>query len=148
MGGSIMFGLSYLPTAQRLSFSIIKVNPSGKVLKKKRTSIVLDESPTKDPTFNETLNFDLPPNHVEFMSFIVSVYSKLPQNENSDSSSDLIEKCLGFISLGKNVTGEKEKAQWFSVMSAPRKVFTNSFFQTGIILSPYLSALDLCNSPV
>ena len=58
---------------------IIQVNPSGKVLKKKRTSIVLDENPTKDPTFNETLNFDLAPNHVEFMSFIVSVYSKLPQ---------------------------------------------------------------------
>ena len=58
---------------------IIQVNPSGKVLKKKRTSIVLNENPTKDPTFNETLNFDLPPNHVEFMSFIVSVYSKLPQ---------------------------------------------------------------------
>ena len=70
------------------------------------------------------------------------------QNENSDSSSDLIEKCLGFISLGKNVTGEKEKAQWFSVMSAPRKVGIHKFFQTGIILSPYLSALDLCNSPV
>ena len=58
---------------------IIQVNPSGKVLKKKRTSIVLDENPSKDPTFNETLNFDLPPNQVEFMSFIVSVYSKLPQ---------------------------------------------------------------------
>ena len=49
------------------------------MLKKKRTSIVLNENPTKDPTFNETLNFDLPPNHVESMSFIVSVYSKLPQ---------------------------------------------------------------------
>ena len=40
---------------------------------------------------------------------------------------NISEKCLGFISLGKNVTGEKEKAHWFTVMSAPRKNFTTSF---------------------
>ena len=49
------------------------------------------------------------------------------QNEDSEPNSDMKEKCLGFISLGKNVTGEKEKAHWFSVMTAPRKVFTSSF---------------------
>ena len=57
---------------------ILQINPSGKVLKKKRTSILSNETPTKDPNFNETLNFDLAPNHVEFMSFVVAVYSKLP----------------------------------------------------------------------
>ena len=61
---------------------------------------------------------------VSFHNLICQI---LFQNVENESNSDMKEKCLGFISLGKSVTGEKEKAHWFSVMSAPRKVFTSSF---------------------
>ena len=93
--GEILFGLSYLPTAQRLSFSMIKINnikqekakeeetlskpnlshnnklksflpdpylrilmfnQSGRLVKKKKTTVKVN---TKDPVFNETLNFEV-----------------------------------------------------------------------------------------
>ena len=38
-----------------------------------------------------------------------------------------MEKCLGFTSFGKNVSLERERAHWFSVITSPRKVFTGTF---------------------
>ena len=85
------------------------------MLKKKRTSIVLDENPTKDPTFNETLNFDLPPNHVEFMSFIVSVYSKLPQVnviKFQNVFSNTVVESETFVLLNLDISRKKSDAPW------------------------------------
>jgi len=144
--GSIVFELSYLPTAQRLSFSIVKatnlryeslvndlelfepfvqilqVNPSGKVLRKKRSKPIQG---SRDPLFNETLNFELAPNYVEFMSFVVEICCLVPQmsEENEMPAQRPIEKCLGHVSIGKNVNGEKERALFYHVMTAPRNAF-------------------------
>merc|ERR1719410_36701 len=95
--GEILFGLSYLPTAQRLSFSLVKVNgikveknseedlnpylrilmfnQSGRLVKKKKTTIQLN---TKDPVFNETLNFEVSPHQLDSSRFLISLCSRRP----------------------------------------------------------------------
>ena len=82
------------------------------------------------------------------MTFIVLISTRLTSsNSLSDSGSEVavilcvtflqfkrsslqspeMEKCLGFTSLGKNVSLERERAHWFSVITSPRKVFTGTF---------------------
>ena len=102
--GEMLFGVSYLPTAQRLSFSLIKLTnikvesvqeeeslskyksfsmffdigyysdpylkimmftQSGRLVKKKKTTVKIA---TKDPVFNETINF-------EVLSFCILCFS-------------------------------------------------------------------------
>lgn len=94
-----MFGLSYLPTAQRLSFNIIKginlkhscidinlehfnpfvrilqVNSSGKVVKRKKTNFSCEPSQV-NPVFDETIIFELAPSQVEQMTFVLMVATK------------------------------------------------------------------------
>ncbi len=53
---------------------IIQVNPSGKVLRKKKTNT---KEGGKEPIFNETLNFDLAPNQLESMNFVVMLSTKI-----------------------------------------------------------------------
>jgi len=108
---------------------VIQVNPSGRVLRKKRTQI---QSATKEPLFNETLNFEVSPSEVENMTFIVMVSTRLTSSNSlsdshSGSESQEMEKCLGFTSFGKNVSLERERAHWYSVITSPRKVFTGTF---------------------
>jgi len=156
--GSITFGLSYLPTSQRLAFSItkasnlrydrvvedlkqfypfvriIQVNSNGKVVRKKKTQTVIA---SKEPEFNETLNFELSSHQIEYMSFVVMIISKKPSSKaesasdrDEDSNQELYargEQCLGQVSLGHNVSGQMERAHWLTVMTYPRKVFTNTF---------------------
>ncbi|ODM96034.1 Synaptotagmin-9, partial [Orchesella cincta] len=89
--GEILIGLCYLPTAERMSVTIVKVtnlNPyfshgtitkqsicyvrllllradTGRVLKKKKTTFQkLSGSNGEQPVFNETLVFDMPPNEL------------------------------------------------------------------------------------
>ncbi|CAL8074763.1 unnamed protein product [Orchesella dallaii] len=89
--GEIMIGLCYLPTAERMSVTIVKatnLNPyfshgtitkqsicyvrllllkadTGRVLKKKKTTFQkLSGSNGEQPVFNETLVFDMPPNEL------------------------------------------------------------------------------------
>ncbi|XP_076043950.1 synaptotagmin-5-like isoform X2 [Oratosquilla oratoria] len=95
--GEVLFGLSYLPTAQRLSVSVIKatnlkfcsivpdleefcpyirvllISGSGRVLKKKKTTW---RAATVNPIWNETLIFDLPHTQVEHVTFILAVCSR------------------------------------------------------------------------
>jgi len=169
--GDILFGLSYLPTAQRLSFSIVKINnikvekkigdetlnpyvrilmfnQSGRLVKKKKTTV---QPNTKDPVYNETLNFELPPHQLDSSRFLIALCSRRPVMEmmmmgdtgNQDSSdqdnsfyvdSDKTNRrdsggkqrdhCIGKIALGKNVAGEKEREHYRSVCETPRQVFS------------------------
>ncbi|KAK3896051.1 hypothetical protein Pcinc_000295 [Petrolisthes cinctipes] len=97
--GEVLFGLSYLPTAQRLSVSIIKaqnlkydnvctdikhfcpyvrvllISGSGRVVKKKKTTW---RSNTAAPIWNETLIFDLAQSQVENMTFLLVVCTRPP----------------------------------------------------------------------
>ncbi|KAL0281180.1 UNVERIFIED_CONTAM: hypothetical protein PYX00_002243 [Menopon gallinae] len=106
--GELLFGITYLPTAQRLSISIMKasclkflsvvqsvnefnpyvrvlmLNSQGKCIKKKKTSFkVADEN----PVFNETLAFDLPVSNLEHVVFLLVLCSKiLGKRSSSDGS--------------------------------------------------------------
>jgi len=95
--GQIHFGLSYLPTAQRLSFSITKAtnlknekddrndddttnpyvrilmfNSSGRLTKKKKTTVKIN---TTEPVFNETLNFEVSPGQLDSSRFLLTLSS-------------------------------------------------------------------------
>jgi len=171
--GEILFGLSYLPTAQRLSFSLIKIsnikldtidkeealNPylrilmftqSGRLVKKKKTTVKIA---TKDPVFNETLNFEASPGQLEDFKFLIILCNRKQvlngtnledsvegmYHENSDQEISALESerygrresqgrqkdlCIGRIALGKNVMGEKEREHYRSVCGTPRQVFS------------------------
>eukprot|EP00092_Neocalanus_flemingeri_P010742 GFUD01011571.1.p1 GENE.GFUD01011571.1~~GFUD01011571.1.p1 ORF type:complete len:482 (-),score=142.60 GFUD01011571.1:172-1617(-) len=94
--GELLFGLSYLPTAQRLSFSLVKIknikqeknkedenlnpylriimfNQSGRLVKKKKTTVKIN---TKDPVFNETLIFEVTPGQMENCRFLVTLCNR------------------------------------------------------------------------
>jgi len=94
--GELLLGLSYLPTAQRLSFSLIKVNniklekftdeesinpyirimmfsQSGRLIKKKKTTVKVN---TSEPVFNETLNFEVAPGHLDTSRFLVTLWNR------------------------------------------------------------------------
>ncbi|KAK8752774.1 hypothetical protein OTU49_007588 [Cherax quadricarinatus] len=107
--GEVLFGLSYLPTAQRLSVSVIKaqnlkytnvtddlkdfcpyirvllISGSGRVLKKKKTTW---RSNTVSPIWNETLIFDLTQPQVEHVTFLLVLCTRSPQYPVTPTSSD------------------------------------------------------------
>ncbi|XP_066978341.1 synaptotagmin-1-like [Macrobrachium rosenbergii] len=90
--GEVLFGLSFLPTAQRLSVSVVKasnlryqnlvedlndfhpfvrvmlISGSGRLIKKKKTGW---RSGTTIPVWNETLVFDITQAQMEHMTFIL-----------------------------------------------------------------------------
>lgn len=98
--GEVLFGLSYLPTAQRLSVSVIKaqnlkysnvvddlsdfcpyirvllISGTGRVLKKKKTTW---RSASASPIWNETLIFDLAQNQVEHVTFLLVLCTRPQQ---------------------------------------------------------------------
>lgn len=166
--GEILFGLSYLPTAQRLSFSLVKVNgikveknneenlnpylrilmfnQSGRLVKKKKTTVAQS---TKDPVFNETLNFEVSSHQLDSARFLITLSSRRPEETmedislqdsedmdnqlyfegdrngfRRDSQSRQKDTCLGKLAIGKNVLGEKEREHYRSVMETPRQVFS------------------------
>jgi len=170
--GELLFGLSYLPTAQRLSFSLIKVNnikaekikdeesinpylrimmfsQSGRLVKKKKTTVKVN---TKDPVFNETLNFEVAPGQLDTSRFLVTLWSRRQvldmkimeddtvNHDSSDQEGGLIpgldktsrrgsqgqqkDICIGRISLGNHVPGDKERDHYRSVCHTPRQVFS------------------------
>ncbi|XP_022246963.1 synaptotagmin-2-like [Limulus polyphemus] len=101
--GEILFGLSYLPTAERLTFNIIKANNlqsiteevehfapyvrvllirNGKLLKKKKTSTRVG---TVSPSFSESLTFDIPASEMENVVFFVVVSHHDPQDDGISS---------------------------------------------------------------
>jgi len=174
--GEIQFGMSYLPTAQRLSISLIKAsslrfdkedkanaenkpdpyiklllfNQNGRLVKKKKTTL---KSATREPFFDETVNFEAEPPHLETHTVMIILHSKREQedggspdgvnggdHDSSDqesyyrfnmssldrhgSGSKAKDPVLGILCLGKHVKGEKERDHWNKMMDSPRKVFT------------------------
>ncbi|KAK6644955.1 hypothetical protein RUM43_001231 [Polyplax serrata] len=117
--GTLLFGLKFMPTAQRLNINVIKaaklkyqnyssslldfypyvrvimLNSSGKCLKKKKTCFKQGEY---SPIFNQTLIFDLSTESLEQTVFLILLCTKLmTASHNSDESSSIdgdIEKSL------------------------------------------------------
>lgn len=139
--GDLLFGVSYLPTAQRLSVSVIKAsnlkyldivdsiaefNPyvrvvqlngsTGRSLKRKKTGF---RQGTESPEFNETLTFDLLPGQLETATFLVLLCSRDAEPDTSKRGRD---RCLGRVALGNHVAGKRARDHWLGVMASPRRV--------------------------
>ncbi|XP_066999822.2 synaptotagmin-5 [Anabrus simplex] len=135
--GELLLGLSYLPTAQRLTVSVIRAarlkflsvaesatefNPfvrvihlhgsTGRSVKRKKTAV----RPGSDaPEFNETLTFDLTATQLESAVFLVLLCSRAASSKNRD-------RCLGKVALGQLVGVKRARDHWLSVMQSPRSV--------------------------
>ncbi|KAK3552507.1 hypothetical protein QTP86_012636 [Hemibagrus guttatus] len=126
--GELNFSLCYLPTAGRLTVTIIKATNlkamdltgfsdpyvkaslvcDGRRLKKRKTSI---KKNTLNPTYNEALVFDIPNENIESVSLIIAVmdYDCIGHNE-----------VIGMCRVGSDAEGPGRE-HWTAMLSNPRK---------------------------
>ncbi|XP_014002334.1 synaptotagmin-6 [Salmo salar] len=126
--GEIMFSLCYLPTAGRLTLTVIKCRNlkamditgysdpyvkvslicDGRRLKKKKTTI---KKNTLNPTYNEAIIFDIPPDSMDHVSLHISVmdYDLVGHNE-----------IIGVNRVGCSAEG-LGKGHWNEMLAYPRK---------------------------
>ncbi|KAL3986682.1 transcriptional repressor p66 [Sarotherodon galilaeus] len=126
--GELNFSLCYLPTAGRLTATIIKATNlkamdltgfsdpyvkaslicDGRRLKKRKTSI---KKNTLNPTYNEALVFDIPNENIENVSIIIAVmdYDCIGHNE-----------VIGMCRVGSEAEGPGRE-HWAAMLANPRK---------------------------
>ncbi|KAJ7411636.1 hypothetical protein WISP_101838 [Willisornis vidua] len=126
--GEIMFSLCYLPTAGRLTLTVIKCRNlkamditgysdpyvkvsllcDGRRLKKKKTTI---KKNTLNPTYNEAIIFDIPPENMDQVSLLISVmdYDRVGHNE-----------IIGVCRVGGSAEG-LGRDHWNEMLAYPRK---------------------------
>lgn len=126
--GELNFSLCYLPTAGRLTVTIIKATNlkamdltgfsdpyvkaslvcDGRRLKKRKTSI---KKNTLNPTYNEALVFDIPNENIENVSIVIAVmdYDCIGHNE-----------VIGMCRVGSDADGPGRE-HWSSMLANPRK---------------------------
>lgn len=126
--GELNFSLCYLPTAGRLTVTIIKATNlkamdltgfsdpyvkaslvcDGRRLKKRKTSI---KKNTLNPTYNEALVFDIPNENIENVSIIIAVmdYDCIGHNE-----------VIGMCRVGSDAEGPGRE-HWSAMLANPRK---------------------------
>ncbi|XP_056898161.1 synaptotagmin-6 [Takifugu flavidus] len=126
--GEIMFSLCYLPTAGRLTLTVIKCRNlkamditgysdpyvkvslmcDGRRLKKKKTSI---KKNTLNPSYNEAIIFDIPPDSMDHVSLHISVmdYDLVGHNE-----------IIGVMRVGCHAEG-LGRDHWNEMLAYPRK---------------------------
>ncbi|XP_063045540.1 synaptotagmin-C [Engraulis encrasicolus] len=126
--GELNFSLCYLPTAGRLTATIIKATNlkamdltgfsdpyvkaslicDGRRLKKRKTSI---KKNTLNPTYNEALVFDIPNENIENVSVIIAVmdYDCIGHNE-----------VIGMCRVGSDAEGPGRE-HWAGMLANPRK---------------------------
>ncbi|XP_062314863.1 synaptotagmin-6 [Osmerus eperlanus] len=126
--GEIMFSLCYLPTAGRLTLTVLKCRNlkamditgysdpyvkvslicDGRRLKKKKTTI---KKNTLNPTYNESIIFDIPPDSMDTVSLHISVmdYDLVGHNE-----------IIGVNRVGCNAEG-LGRDHWNEMLAYPRK---------------------------
>lgn len=147
--GELLFGLSYLPTAERLTFNIVKANNlrvlsddidsfapfvrvllmhNGKLLKKKKTS---PRHGTASPAFNESLTFDVPPQQLDHVVFLIVASHRDPQDgslSSPDSPSTPPTSAKKGRHIGKVVIGSPIRGlaynHWNAMKQSPRKQVT------------------------
>ncbi|XP_050707708.1 synaptotagmin-12-like [Eriocheir sinensis] len=127
--GEIMFSLSYLPTAERLTVVVVKarslqwtgdkttadpfvkvyVLQNGKKVMKKKTSVKKD---TRSPVFNEAMIFSVPAPALHNIQLRVTV-----AEHSSDGGQ---ARAVGHVIVGTQATG-KALSHWNQMMSALRK---------------------------
>ncbi|XP_028822675.1 synaptotagmin-6-like, partial [Denticeps clupeoides] len=126
--GEIMFSMCYLPTAGRLTLTVIKCRNlkamditgysdpyvkvslicDGRRLKKKKTTI---KKNTLNPTYNEAIIFDIPPENMDQVNLIISVmdYDLVGHNE-----------IIGVNRVGCSAEG-LGRDHWNEMLAYPRK---------------------------
>uniref|UniRef100_A0A8D3A771 Synaptotagmin 3 n=1 Tax=Scophthalmus maximus TaxID=52904 RepID=A0A8D3A771_SCOMX len=126
--GELNFSLCYLPTAGRLTATVIKATNlkamdltgfsdpyvkaslicDGRRLKKRKTSI---KKNTLNPTYNEALVFDIPNENIESVSIIIAVmdYDCIGHNE-----------VIGMCRVGSEAEGPGRE-HWTAMLANPRK---------------------------
>ncbi|XP_059942573.1 synaptotagmin-6 isoform X1 [Mesoplodon densirostris] len=126
--GEIMFSLCYLPTAGRLTLTVIKCRNlkamditgysdpyvkvsllcDGRRLKKKKTTI---KKNTLNPVYNEAIIFDIPPENMDQVSLLISVmdYDRVGHNE-----------IIGVCRVGVSAEG-LGRDHWNEMLAYPRK---------------------------
>ncbi|XP_035210283.1 synaptotagmin-A-like [Stegodyphus dumicola] len=149
--GDILFGLSYLPTAERLTFNLVKAHnlritadnietfapfirvllmQNGKLLKKKKTT---SRHSTTNPVFNESLTFDVPPAQLDHVIFLIVASHRDPQDESlsspdsptspPNSSGARKSRHIGKVVIGSSVKGLALN-HWKAMKQSPRKQVT------------------------
>ncbi|XP_029692087.1 synaptotagmin-C [Takifugu rubripes] len=126
--GELNFSLCYLPTAGRLTVTIIKATNlkamdltgfsdpyvkaslvcDGRRLKKRKTSI---KKNTLNPTYNEALVFDIPNENIESVCIVIAVmdYDCIGHNE-----------VIGMCRVGSDAEGPGRE-HWTAMLGNPRK---------------------------
>ncbi|XP_026971298.1 synaptotagmin-9 isoform X2 [Sagmatias obliquidens] len=126
--GELMFSLCYLPTAGRLTITIIKARnlkamditgasdpyvkvslmSDGRRLKKRKTSTKRN---TLNPVYNEAIVFDVPPENIDqiYLSIAVMDYDRVGHNE-----------IIGVCQVG-NEAERLGRDHWSEMLSYPRK---------------------------
>ncbi|KAL8179143.1 UNVERIFIED_CONTAM: Synaptotagmin-6 [Gekko kuhli] len=156
--GEIMFSLCYLPTAGRLTLTVIKCRNlkamditgysdpyvkvsllcDGRRLKKKKTTIKRN---TLNPTYNEAIIFDIPPENMDQVSLLISVmdYDRVGHNE-----------IIGVCRVANSAEG-LGRDHWNEMLAYPRKPIAHwhplvevkkSFKEVGKVV--YKISLDTC----
>ncbi|CAN0431998.1 unnamed protein product [Lampetra planeri] len=126
--GELMFSLCYLPTAGRLTLTVIKARNlkamditgasdpyvkvslmcSGRRLKKRKTSTKRN---TLNPVYNEEIVFDIPPENMDQVNLIIAVvdYDRVGHNE-----------VIGVCWVGGEAEG-MGRDHWNEMLAYPRK---------------------------
>ncbi|XP_043915673.1 synaptotagmin-9 [Protopterus annectens] len=126
--GELMFSLCYLPTAGRLTITIIKARNlkamditgasdpyvkvslmcDGRRLKKRKTSTKRN---TLNPVYNEAIVFDVPPENIDQVSLLIAVmdYDRVGHNE-----------VIGINRVG-NYVDSLGRDHWNEMLAYPRK---------------------------
>lgn len=126
--GEVMLSLCYLPTAGRLTLTVVKARGlkamditgnadpyvkvslmcQGKRIKKRKTSV---QKNTLHPVFNEALVFDVPQESVEDIYLLVKVvdYDRIGSDE-----------LMGCCGLGPTFNGQG-RDHWYEMLENPRK---------------------------
>ncbi|KAG9338037.1 hypothetical protein JZ751_027201, partial [Albula glossodonta] len=115
--GDLMFSLCYLPTAGRLTITMIKARnlkamditgASGRRLKKRKTSTKRN---TLNPVYNEAIVFDVPPENIDQISLLIAVmdYDRVGHNE-----------IIGVCRVG-NEAESLGRDHWSEMLTYPRK---------------------------
>ncbi|XP_077401730.1 synaptotagmin-10 isoform X2 [Vanacampus margaritifer] len=130
--GEIMYSLCYLPTAGRMTLTVIKCRNlkamditgssdpyvkvhlicDGRRLKKRKTTT---KKSTLNPVYNEAIIFDIPPENVEQVSLSIMVmdYDRVGHNE-----------VIGVCRAGPDAEG-LGRVHWNEMLAYPRKPITH-----------------------
>ncbi|XP_043486029.1 uncharacterized protein LOC122513677 isoform X1 [Polistes fuscatus] len=130
--GELMFSLSYLPTAERLTLVVVKARnlrgsntipgdffvkvyllQQGKKLHKKKTSVKKGE---KSPIFNEAIIFSVPPHALQTIQLRLTV----SEVHNEQTTNTTRTNPVGHVFVGSTSAG-RALAHWRQMLAALRR---------------------------